>query len=75
MKAKLKSTSKLKEIRESLDMTQQEMSEYIATIIGRNMSKSMYQKIEQGRETVTPNDALQISRTFNVGINELWKKP
>ena len=74
MKIKVKATSRLRDIRNELSLNQDDMSHYIGTILGRSISKSMYQKIEQGTTTISSLDALTISRAVKENYEALWVK-
>lgn len=74
MKIKVKATSRLREIRNELRMNQEDMAQYLSTVLGRSMSKSMYQKIEQGVVTISSLDAITISRAVKEEYNRLWVK-
>lgn len=65
-------TKKLKEIRDERGLTQQEMADALSLILDRNISHSLYQKWEQGTQSVRLKDAIAVCRELEVKMKELW---
>lgn len=72
METRVKATELLKQKRETHGFNQRDMADFVTTITKKNMSYSMYQKIEQGRETVDPHIAMRLCKAFNVKFSDLW---
>ena len=66
-------TKKLKEQRESRELSQQEMADALAIILDIRLAKSTYQKWEQGTLSVSFKNAIALSREFKISIKELWR--
>lgn len=73
MSKNLFATNKLKEIRFELGYSQKEASAAISLILGKKVSYSLYQKIEQGRKPVSMKDAITIAREWEASIQDLWR--
>jgi DNA-binding XRE family transcriptional regulator len=70
---KLIATEKLRETREQLELTMDEMASVFTLLLEKNFALSTYQKIEEGERSIKLTDAIQISRHFHIPIKELWR--
>lgn len=65
-------TKRLKEIRDDRGLTQQEMADALGLVLDRNISHSLYQKWEQGTQSVQLKVAIEVCRELEVKMKELW---
>jgi DNA-binding XRE family transcriptional regulator len=70
----LYATAKLKQLRNEKKLRQTEMADVLEVIMGRNVSLSTYQKIEQGQMKVTIDNAMAIARALDVRMREIWRQ-
>jgi transcriptional regulator with XRE-family HTH domain len=72
-KNELYATEALSAERKRRGINQQEMADLLSIKLGHNVSRSLYQKWEQGEKPVNTDDALSISRELDIAIKELWR--
>jgi transcriptional regulator with XRE-family HTH domain len=74
MASKLYVTSRLKELRESNNMSQQEFVQMMGVWLDKPLSLSMVQKMEQGKRPINPELLLEIAKYFKVEPKELVER-
>lgn len=74
MATKLYATSKLKELREANNMTQQEFLGMLDVWLDESVSLSLVQKWEQGIRPINPETLLEIAKYFKVEPKELVER-
>lgn len=72
--SKLYVTSKLKELRESANMTQIDFANIMAVWLDEPISISLIQKWEQGQRPINPTALLEIAKYFKIEPKELVER-
>lgn len=65
----------LKAAREDKGYTQAEALEALNMILGKNLSLSFYQQVEQGKKNLSFDDAMEVSRLFGAVLGDLFQMP
>lgn len=74
MGSRVVATDQLKKLRITKEWDQRSMAEALSIMLNKDISYSLYQKIEQGKRSIDIKDAIAISKMFNSSIKELWQK-
>lgn len=71
--AQFNAKPELKKIRESI-CTQEEMEKLLEIQMGRPFPRTTYTHKENGKQPITPEEAIAISRILKVPVNELFEQ-